>query len=223
MNDESHADDPAVGTAPCNCGIDELRDSVAGPSRVDRRTGEPSPLREPLPGDLQIALGRLLGEGPIERLDEWIEIARRHTGGGGIGIDDLCHAPEASGHWAAVDGERYDFLCFYDAVILAALVDEPVAIRTASPDGTVIEAIAAGTADLQVTPAGAVFSFGVAESVEPPADGSPSAADVYAAICPYVRAFPNGVAYHRWAERVPAATVGLPLEGATELAARLVE
>lgn len=223
MNDESHADDPAVGPPPCTCAIDELPRSVTGSSRVDGWTGAPSPLQEPLPRDLQVALGRLLGEGPIERLDEWIEIARRHTGGGGIDIDDLCHVAEASGHWATVDGDRYDFLCFYDAVILAALVDEPVEIRTESPGGTVIEAIAAGTEELQVTPAGAVFSFGVAESVEPPADGSPSTADVYAAICPYVRAFPNGVAYHRWADRVPAATVGMPLEGATELAARLVE
>lgn len=190
---------------------------------ADRWTGESSTLEEPLPVDLQVALGRLLGRGPIERLDEWIEVVRRHTGGGGIVISDLCHVTDESGHWAVVDGDRYDFLCFYDTVILAALVDEPVEIRTESPNGTVIEAVAAGTDELQVTPAEAVFSFGVAEAVEPPTDGSPSNADVYAAVCPYVRAFPNGVAYHRWAASVPAETVALPLDGATELAARLVE
>ncbi|AUX07828.1 alkylmercury lyase [Halalkaliarchaeum desulfuricum] len=112
--------------------------------------------------------------------------------------------------------------CFYDAVILAALSDREVDIRTESPDGTVIEARAVGSDQLTVTPGGAVFSFGIDEGVNPPPDGGPTLEQGYAAICPYVKAFPSREAYRRWAETVPAATVAMPLSGATELAGELV-
>jgi hypothetical protein len=38
-----------------------------------------------------------------------------------------------------------------------------------------------------------------------------------------VKAFPDGDAYEEWAETVPAATVAMALDGATEFAAVLVE
>jgi hypothetical protein len=87
----------------------------------------------------------------------------------------------------------------------------------------VIEADAAGTDQLQVTPEEAVFSFGVDESVEPPDEDGPSNATVYSAVCPYVRAFPDENAYEEWAASAPAATVALPLSGATDVAEALVE
>lgn len=176
-----------------------------------------------LPDDVGILLGRLLGDEPVETLSGWIAEVQRHTGGGSITVDDLCHADTETLHWGEIHGETYHFRCFYDAVVLAALVDEPVDVRTESPDGAVIEAYAAGTDDLRVTPEVAVFSFGVDETVDPPNDGEPSNSAVYSAVCPYVRAFPDTATYEKWAESVPAATVAMPLSGATDVAAALVE
>lgn len=34
---------------------------------------------------------------------------------------------------------------------------------------------------------------------------------MYAAVCPYVKAFPSRESYERWAESVNGATVGMPL------------
>ncbi|WP_226004721.1 organomercurial lyase [Natrinema salinisoli] len=188
----------------------------------DRWIPESQPLEAPLPDDVRAALGRLLGGGSVETLDEWVTAVRRRTGGGPITVDDLCHAGEETAHWGEIEGERYHFRCFYDAVILSALTETPVTIRTESPDGMVIEARSVGTAELTVSPDEAVFSFGVDETVAPPADGEPSRADIYAAVCPSVRAFPDLEAYERWAATVPVATVAMPLAGATDLAAELV-
>ncbi|WP_226482083.1 organomercurial lyase [Natrinema amylolyticum] len=203
----------------CGSGTDDRE--CEPDSRSDRWISDSPVLEAPLPDDVRTALGRLLGEESVETLAEWIAEIRRRTGGGSIAVDDLCHAPGETAHWGEIDGERYHFRCFYDAVLLSALADRPVAIRTESPDGTVIEARAAGTTRLAVTPETAAFSFGVDETVAPP-DSEPSHADVYAAVCPYVRAFPDREAYERWADTVPAATVAMPLAGATELAAALV-
>ena len=180
-------------------------------------------LEADLPVDVQRLLGRLLGEEPVETLDEWIEAVRGHTDGGPIGTEQLCHTGTPTPHWGELQGTRYHFSCFYDAVVLSALVQRPVDIRTESPDGAVVTATAVGTDALEVSPGTAVFSFGVDESVRPPDSDGPSAVDVYGAVCPYVRAFPHPDAYLRWADDVPAATVAMPLPGATDVAAALVE
>lgn len=190
---------------------------------TDRWISQEPVLDAPLPDDLRMKLGLLVGDDSVDTLADWVTEIRQFTGGGAISIDDLCHSTGETDHWGEMDGERYHFLCFYDAVILAAVADRPVDIRTVSPGGTIITAEAAGSSDLRVTPEQAVFSFGVTNGVEPPVDGAPSAADVYAAVCPYVRAFPGPAAYTDWAESAPAATVGMPLQGATTVAAALVE
>ena len=205
----------------CSGGSDSRKANVG--ATAERWLGGGSALDAELPADVQTALGRLGSEDAIETLGGWIAEVRRRTVGGPIGVEDLCHADRETGHRGELDGETYHFQCFYDAVILSALTETPVDIQTRSPDGTVVEARASGTADLTVTPETAVFSFGVEDSVDPPADGEPSHADIYAAVCPYVRAFPDKEAYERWAKTVSAATVALPLEGATEMAAALVE
>ncbi|WP_137285728.1 organomercurial lyase [Halorussus salinisoli] len=207
----------------CACGSGSDRQVVNANATAERWLADDSVLDAELPADVRTALGRLVCEDEIETLSGWVAEVRRRTGGGAVGIEDLCHTGEETGHRGELDGETYHFRCFYDAVILSALAETPVSIRIESPDGIVIEARADRPADLTVTPESAVFSFGVAESVEPPADGEPSHADIYAAVCPYVRAFPGRDAYERWAETVPAATVALPLEGATDIAAALVE
>ena len=176
-----------------------------------------------LPEDVQRLLARLLDEEPVETLDEWIEAVRRHTDGGPIGTEQLCHAGTPTPHWGELEGTRYHFSCFYDAVVLSALVDASVDVRTESPDGSIVTATAVGTEGLEVHPETAVFSFGVDEAVTPPDVDGPSAVDVYAAVCPYVRAFPHPDAYLQWADDIPAATVAMPLQGATDVAAALVE
>lgn len=211
MSDESRTD--RDGTA-----------NQASPSRTasDRLLTESDVLEADLPDDLGTALENLLGGETIDTLGDWIEAVRRRTGGGSIEIADLCHDSEGTGHWGDLDGERYHFTCFYDAVILAAMAEEPVDVRTVSPDGAEIEARAAGSTDLTVTPENAVFSFGVADGADPQ-NGEPTRADVYGAVCPYVRAFPEPDAYERWAQSVPATTIAMPLVGATEVAAALTE
>lgn len=212
----------ATETACSCCGeSDEENDTN---ERFHYRWGTESPtIDATLPAEVRTTLGRFLGEDSIETLGDWIEECRRRTGGGPIAVEDLCHASEETSHWGEIEAERYHFLCFYDAVVLSALVDEPVDIHTESPDGTVIEAHAVGTDELSVTPETAVFSFGIGQDVEPPSEVVPGLEDVYSAVCPYVRAFPNREAYERWAKTVPAVTVALPPEDATEMATRLVE
>jgi len=175
-----------------------------------------------LPPDVRRALGDLAGAESVPTLGDWIVDARRLTGGGGIDIEDLCHADTETPHWGELDGERYYFLCFYDAVILSALTEEPVDILTESPEGTVIQAHATGTDDLTVTPPDAVVSFGVDRDAVPIGD-SLSPSDLYAAVCPYVKAFSDRDAYRAWAAETSGATVAMPLSGATAVAAALIE
>ena len=202
---------------------DRSFDEHTEPPATDRWLREESVLDAALPDDVARLLGRLVGDDPVETLGAWVAEVRHHTGGGSIAVDDLCHTDVDSPHRGELDGETYGFRCFYDAVVLAALADEPVDIRTESPGGVEIDATAAGTDDLRVAPPDAVFSFGIDAAVEPPDDGTPSASDVYEAVCPYVQAFPDAAAYESWAESVEAATVAIPLGGTTAVAAALVE
>ena len=190
---------------------------------TDRSPAASSVLDAELPPELRTTLGRFVGLESVDTLDEWAAIVRQHVPGNAISFDELCVTDEETAHRGTVDGTSYHFACFYDAVILAALTDRPVDIRTASPIGSVIEARAIGTDGLSVTPETAVFSFGIEADVEPPSDDGPRLERGYAAICPYVRAFPSRDDYERWAETVPAATIAMPLSGATELAAKLVD
>jgi len=197
-------------------------DSPQRPTGTDDAIIMDAGLDTSLPAGVARGLGRLLGDGPVATLGDWAAAVRAATGGGAITRQDLCHTDDRSPHHAVLDGQRYDFACFYDAVILAGLADAPVAIHTESPGGTPITADATGTTSLAVSPASAVFSVGVADDVAPP-DGAPTHATVYAAVCPYVRAFPDPGAYRAWRSTVDAATVAMPLAGATDLATALID
>jgi hypothetical protein len=189
---------------------------------VDRWIGDTAVMETPLPEDVQAAMTAFFDGASITTLEEWVGELRRQTGGGPIGIEELCHADGETDHWGELNGTRYDFLCFYDAVALAELASKPVEIHTRSPDGTAIEARATGTGDLTATPSTAVVSFGVSTDKLRP-DRAPTLEDAYAAICPSVKAFPTRGAYEQWAARAPATTVGMPLSAATTVAAGLVE
>jgi alkylmercury lyase len=175
-----------------------------------------------LPEELRSALGRFVGTESIDTLGEWATEIRRLTGGGAIDVDQLCHTDTETEHWGDAGDERYYFQCFYDAAILAAVQDRPVDIHTVSPGGTVVEAQAVGSDELSVTPEEAVFSLGISTGAHEQSGGNPTLQDGYVAICPYVKAFPDREAYEQWADTVPAATVALPLAGATDVASALV-
>ncbi|WP_101297967.1 organomercurial lyase [Halegenticoccus soli] len=206
---------------PCPCcgNVDELASEIE--TSAGQWIREESVLDTELPRGMRVALGRFLGSDSIETLGEWACEVRQHVGGS-ISVEELCLSSEQTEHWGIVDGDQYYFACFYDAVILAALSDQPVDIHTVSPAGDTIEAHAIGSSELTVAPEEAIFSFGIEKTVEPSSDDSPTLEQGYASICPYVKAFPNFAAYERWAKRVPATTVAMPLAGATELAAELV-
>lgn len=225
---------PAVVTdTMCNTQCDPLTPDRADnccnnyAQNVDTERGDPylidglDQLEQPLPSDLQSALGGFLGRESVGTLAEWATEIRQRTGGGSLTVGQLCHADEETDHWGDVDGERFHFQCFYDAVILAALADRPVDIHTMSPAGTVIEARAVGSEELSVMPENAVFSLGIALDAHKQSGGNPTIADSYAAVCPYVKAFPDRDAYKAWADEVPAATVATPLAGATAFARAL--
>jgi len=164
-----------------------------------------------------------VGTASVDTLGEWATEIRRLTGGGAIDVEHLCHADGETEHWGTVDGERYYFRCFYDAVILAAAEERPVDVHTASPDGTVVEARAVSSGELSVGPEGAVFSLGLGTDAYERSGGDPTLQDGYASICPYVKAFPDRGAYEQWADTVPAATVAMPLAGATDVAGAPVD
>ena len=206
----------------CPCCGDVAKPSVGNGSSVEPWQPDDSVLNTTLPDELRSSLGRFFGVESVDTLGGWAMAVRNRIDGDSISIDDLCVTDDETDHWGIVDGETHYFACFYDAVILAAIVDRPVDIRTTSPDGTVIEARAVGTDELTVNPTDAVFSFGIDTDVPPPSEVGPSLERGYAAICPYVNAFQNRRSYARWARSVDAATVGMPLAGATELAAALV-
>lgn len=176
-----------------------------------------------LPDDVRAAVESLLGADSPETLADCVDELREQGGSSAVTIDHLCHSSEPTKHWGEVDGERDYFRCFYDAVALAELVDSPVDVHTEGPDGTVIEARASGDGDLEATPADAVLSFGVTENVTPASDDGPTLEELYVAVCPYVKAFPDRAAYEEWAEAAPAATVGMPLADGIDVATRLVE
>lgn len=203
-------------TAEC-CGVDAQQTVTDG---AGHWLGEVT-LDQQLPDDLRTALGRFVGVESVDTLDEWGKHIRRRTGGGSVDVDQLCHADVATDHWGEVDGERHHFQCFYDAVILAVLESRLVDIHTVSPDGTVVEARAVGSEELSVTPETAVFSLGIALDAHEQSGDNPTLQDGYAAICPYVKAFPDRDAYEAWADDVPAATVATPLSGATAFAQAL--
>lgn len=172
--------------------------------------------------ELQTALEQFLNGSTITTLNDWVAEIRNRTGGGGIAIDDLCHESDETDHWGEIDGERYHFTCFFDAVVLASFTDDRVAIRTESPSGTEIEATITEDGDLTVEPPETLVSFGVVTTPEALPDGEPTPEDVYACVCPVVKAFPSPQAYDRWAPSVPATTVAIPLDEGTAIADALV-
>jgi len=155
-----------------------------------------------------------------QTLREWGEamgelVSRSDIDGG---LETLC-TTEQSPHRAAFDGQVEHFVCVQDAFIVPFLANDvdTVDITTESPlRGERIE-VTLTDETAEITPAGAVMSFGVSDDVtDPPADlDSPELA--YGKVCPYGHAFPDQAAYEEWAETVDAVTMSAPLANALEL------
>lgn len=182
---------------------------------------ETSVLDADLPEALRSTFSRFLGQ-RVETVGDWVDALQRIVDGS-VAVEDLCLSKSETDHVGITDDETYYFACFYDAIILAAMTEEPVEIHTESPDGTAIELHASDDGELTATPETAVFSFGIDETVDPPVGETPTLERGYAAICPYVKAFPTPEAYEQWAETVAAPTVAMSPADATELAAALAE
>lgn len=220
MSDPEHYNETRTDTERC-CDCE--------PHETDRRddtdywSDEAAVLNARLPDELRSALGRFAGVESVDTLGEWTSEIRRRTDGRALDVDQLCHADAETDHWGEVGDERYYFRCFYDAVVLAAIEERPVEVHTESPGGSVIEARAVGSEVLSVTPEDAVFSFGIDPDADERSGSTPTLQDGYAAICPYVKAFPDREAYEQWSETVPVATVATPLAGATAVARALAD
>jgi alkylmercury lyase len=183
-----------------------------------RWLGDTDALGAVLPAEFQTAMGAFLGE-DVETLGDWVDRLRDLTGGS-IDVAELCHADSETPHRATMNGDTYHFQCFYDAIALATIEDEPVDIRTESPEGDVITAHATPNG-VEATPGDAVTSFGVASGASPSGE-EPTLGEAYGAICPYVKAFPDRGAYETWASTVDAETVALPLTAGSPVAGALV-
>lgn len=177
----------------------------------------------PLPLAIQDELQTLFGVSSITTLSEYVEEIRTHLEGDSIAVEDLCHASEPTGHRAKVGGDTYHFMCFYDAVVLAALRETAVDITTRSPEGGLIEATATGSDSLTVTPDTAVTSFGVASEAAHSDGYPPTVEDLYRAVCPNVKAFPDPAAYQDWAADHEASTVAIALDDAIGIASALLK
>lgn len=192
----------------------------------DRWLTEPV-MNAPLPTDMKRHTSQFFGR-EIETLAVLAgairEVAgsdgRSTDGGGSFVIDDLCHVGTETPHRATTADETYYFRCFYDGIVLAHLVGEPVEIRTESPVGEPIEMRASPDGTIDDTPSDAVMSFGIATGVE----ADPTVGEIDEMImCPYVKAFPTREAYAYWAEGVDGATVGMSLADGVSFAAALTK
>ncbi len=198
------------------CGPNRDRSSTTAANTGQLLTETP-PTVEPLPPRLQTGLAGFAETESVETLEEWGEVINSYLDADTVTVDTLCHTDAESEHWGEVDGERYDFACFFDAILLAGLVEQSVAVRTVSPDGTEITATATPAGDVTVSPIDAVFSFGIDHGVLEDSPDDPTLEDIYQYNCPYVRAFPTIEAYQSWAASTRAITVALPFDAVPAL------
>lgn len=131
---------------------------------------------------LPLGLQALFADSSGETFAEWAVLVRKHLEGNSITVDDLCRTSETTRYRAELAGETYHFMCFYDAVGLAALAESAVNITTSSPPRTEIEARAIGIDSLTATPESVVTSFGVPKETAPNDWAVPSIDDIRRAV-----------------------------------------
>jgi alkylmercury lyase len=213
----------------CDCCETTVEQTTDSATTDDRWLAE-DVMDAPLSPDMKRSMSQFFGR-ETETLDAFVVAIREVTGGSGgdgdgpLTIENLCHAGVETPHRATTADETYHFRCFYDGVALAHLADASVEIQTESPAGELIEMSVSPNGDIDVTPADAVMSFGIATAVEESiddTDAGPSIEEIAMQVmCPYVKAFSTRAAYEHWAESVDGATVGMPLAAGMSIAAAL--
>lgn len=125
-----------------------------------------------------------------------------------IGPEDLC-TDEPTRHEVRLDGEVRYSPCVLDALGAAAMVDQsPVTVRSVDPVTRTPVTFTVDDGDVDVTPAAAVITFGVAPSV-PELDGideplfgwmlEADDSSVARTFCQYINAFESPDTYEEWA------------------------
>lgn len=181
-----------------------------------------------VPPDLAEAMQTAFGlDEPPDTVADWLGSASRLLDDSEIdvGVGDLCTADE-SRHVARIDGESQHFRCVLDALVLPFLLpgESPVEVRSQSPVSDEPVELAVSRDAVEVTPTGAVMSFGFAEGLEAADPGDVEPGRAYEAVCPYVNAFPSREEYDRWArETGEASTMALSFPAGLELAEALAD
>lgn len=181
-----------------------------------------------VPPELADAIQTAFGlDEPPATLGDWVSATTRLLDDAGlsVGVEDMCTTDE-SRHVARVDGDDRQFHCVLDTLLVPFLLPEasPVAVRSRSPvSGDVVE-LSVSRDEVEVTPTGAVMSFGFADDLDVPDPGDLDPALAYEAICPYVNAFPSRSEYDAWARETPgASTMALSFPAGLDLAGTLAE
>jgi hypothetical protein len=134
-------------------------------------------------------------------------------------VEDLCH-DEDGRHRAETEEGTYRFVCVLDAIMLPFLTDSAaVEVRSAGPETGATVTSRVTEDGIETDPEDAVLSFGVAETDE---SAAVTPRLTYESLCPYVHAFPDEEAYERWAARIDAPTMALPLSAGFALVRALL-
>lgn len=127
----------------------------------------------------------------------------------GARVDDM-YRSEPTRHAVHVGDTVEHVSCVLDAMIVAlARTTRPIEIRSEPPDGGDVVQFRATDQGVQVTPEGAVASFGIAHDdvTDPTVFSEPIDEAVPLPSCSVINAFPDSVAYERWAAGVSRAAV----------------
>lgn len=168
-----------------------------------------------LPPDLADAVSGLTptGNSPETVADLADGFGRLLDGAGvRIGLANMFQ-PEETRHAVEFDGRVEHVPCVLDAVVVAFAVDAtPVHVRSASPVGDDPVRLTVGAGSVDVSPATATFSLGVAESEanDPDLSVLVGAESVAMASCSYINAFQDASAYERWNDEL-AGAVAMPV------------
>lgn len=163
-----------------------------------------------LPDDLADALADVYGLGsPPPDAATWIDAVGRaveRTTDAPPASEDLCTVTDGAHVFDPAGGEPTRYACVLDPLIVPFLEGRPGTVRSETPGGETVRLDVSGDG-VTIDPQGAVISLGVDPACASP--GPPTLEDVYAAVCPSVRAFGDRAAYRAWDADASAVTTAV--------------